>query len=364
MQSKNEPQAKALTPSSSDSKLPPHFSQSLPYHYLWNTLNFATIALTTSAGVVLVQSPIRTLLVNFSKSNALIPSYRGGMLGLVRALYAGTQASLSGSTIRTAYITKTKSNKPKEDGAEDLAYEEEGIKEKLFLASKPSKLTYIMEAALGIVVVTQIPTQLSDYRKAGLIPSPFKWYTYPNIYQLMSANFVPKYGASLINLSSLCVVEQKYADHLSSIDPSKVRFVSGALSGMTAAIWNYPLAAFVDYTQSRTRLEAGKLINKGVLESAKEMNKMFWADPKVSTGRFLKHAVKQLPLRMLSTGSVFSIVAGISNFLGTEPLRKIAPPEYIPPSVPIAYSFFKQSAPVARETLDEEVERIITRYMQ
>ena len=83
---------------------PPPFVSSQGYRYLWNTLNFATIALSTSLAVVAVQSPIRTLLVNYSKTNVLIPLYKGGMFSLVRALYAGTQASLSGSTIRTAYI--------------------------------------------------------------------------------------------------------------------------------------------------------------------------------------------------------------------------------------------------------------------
>lgn len=73
MQSKNEQPSKLA---------PPPFVQTTGYRYLWNTLNFTTIALTTSAAVVAVQSPIRTLLVNFAKTNVLIPSYRGGMLGL------------------------------------------------------------------------------------------------------------------------------------------------------------------------------------------------------------------------------------------------------------------------------------------
>ena len=122
-----------------------------------------------------------------------------------------------------------------------------------------------MEAALGIVAVTQIPAQLSDYAKSGLIPPQFKWHSPYNIYQLMSASFLPKYGASVINLSSLGLIEQKYSEQLTWIEPNKVGFVSGALSGLTAASLTYPLAAFVDHNQSQTRVEGEKIVNKGVL---------------------------------------------------------------------------------------------------
>ena len=87
---------------------------------------------------------------------------------------------------------------------------------------------------------------------------------------------------------------------------------------------------------------------------------MFWSSPKSSATFFIKNAATQLPLRVLSTASVFSIVAGVSNILGPEPLAKVVAPQYIPPVPYPSPIFFK---PVKHEVgiSEEEIERLISR---
>ena len=303
--------------------------------FLWNTLNFTTVAAATSAGIVAIQSPIRTILLNLSAHGSLpMTPYRGGILGLVRVYYAGTHASLSGSTIRTAYVCGTKKNQK-----DEILAKEEAVAE-----SRPS-MNFVMAAAFGDVAVTQIPSSLSDYRKLGIISGNFKWLTTHNVFQLMKGGLAGKYSSSMINFTSLCVVEKEYAQRISFEDPKVTHFISGAFSGMTAAALSYPFAAFIDFNAVKTRIEEGQLVNHSELKSVHSLMVSFVADPKKSTAAFLIQAAKQMPFRMSLTGSVFSIVAGVGEALGTEPLRRVIPEKY----VPYPHRFFSPLA-VCQET--------------
>lgn len=155
----------------------------------------------------------------------------------------------------------------------------------------------------------------------------------------------------------MCVIEQKYSEYLTVIPPSIARFVSGALSGVTSAILNYPLSAFIDYTQVRTQLKEGKLVNKSAFSSIVDLNKAFRADPQLALNIFFYNAVKQIPLRMLSSGAAFSIVAGVGNLLGAEPLQACVPAQYVPANNRSNVTFFSKSKNISpsQHKLDEQV---------
>lgn len=311
------------------------------YHAMWNILNFTTVAMVTTASVILVQSPIKTIILGLSKDNSF-PSFNGGLLSWGRVLYSGTQASLSGSALRTAYVTGAKSNKPNEK--ESLAVEKLMSEEREQTSNPQPLLAYVPIAALGETMISQIPNAFADHKKAGILPSDFKWYTPHNLLQLMKGNLGVKYSSALMNFYSLCILEQYYANRLAFIEPSWCHFIAGGLSGITAAIGNYPLAAFIDYTQVRARVEQGRLINKGVINSLVELFAFFRADPKATTKILVKNATRQLPLRMFSTAAIFSIISGTSELLGSEPLKKVIP-QYAP-SPRAMPTFFKPSTPL------------------
>ncbi|MDI1351330.1 MAG: hypothetical protein PSV35_00950 [bacterium] len=306
--------------------------------FAWNTLNLTAVATVTSTAIVAIQSPIKSVLLNLTKYGTFLPAYTGGALGLGRMLYTGSTASLSGSAARTVYVTNARSNKVNESFVKEEAFlKEEGIireegiiKEETGLKANNPKVTYVMAAALGDILVTQIPGSLSDLKKLGIIHDNFIWHTPHNIKQLLGGGFAAKYGCSMVNFSALCVLEEEYAKRLTYTDKSLTHFASGALSGMTASIFSYPFSAFVDYNQAQAEVKDGKLYYKRSTSTAKDLSQTFFADPKKSSTLFFSQAAKQMPLRSGLTASIFSIVAGVGDLLGQQPLAKVIPKEFQP----------------------------------
>lgn len=312
------------------------FVNSPSYNSFWHAANFATIALATSAGVVAVQSPIKTMLVSLAQNNTVVPAFKGGILGCVRMLYSGSRAAFGSSSMRSAYTTGAKL-KPGETIREEGCIEESH--------AEKNAISHVVNAAIGEVLVCQIPASLADCRKANILPQNFKWNTPYNVAQLLKGNFPIKCLSSGVSFYSLCVIEPKYAGLLAENAPylpsDASRFVSGAFSGMTAAIATYPLAAFIDYTQVRAQVKDGRLVNKSPLSSFNDLAKLFVADPKGSAAACCSNALKQIPLRMLSTGAIFGVVAYVGNLLGEEPLRAVVPEKFIPSPGQNLNSFFK-----------------------
>ncbi|TAL59982.1 MAG: hypothetical protein EPN84_10260 [Legionella sp.] len=288
---------------------------------VWNAANFTTVAAATSASIVAVQNPVKTVLLSLTKNGALMPSYNGGVLGVARVLYAGTTASLSGSAARTVYVTTAKNNRPIDEVADA-----QNSGSKIKKSVPEAQVGYVVCATLGDIAVTQIPESLSSLKKVpGLLPAQFKWRTLNNASQLMTGGFAPRFAAGMVNFSCLCVVEQEVSNRLPIKNNKTKHFAAGAISGMTAAFCAYPFTVFKDYTLVQARVENGKLINKGTISVAKEMTQTLRANPKQVTCSFFKNAAKQMPLRMGLTGLIFSIVSGVGETLGNEPLKNVVP---------------------------------------
>jgi len=298
MKSKNEnPTAKGNETQNNKNPLIPMSSRNEAHQVVWNALNFTTVALATSASIVAVQSPMKTLLLNVTKNGALMPGYTGGTMGLVRALYAGTSASLSGSAVRTVYVTGAKNNKPVEEITDGQVKEH-----KVGKVSTEAKLGYVVTATLGDIAVTQIPESISQLKKIpGLLPADFKWRTPHNARQLMAGGFAPRFMAGMVNFSCLCLVEDEVSRRIPIQNAKTKHFVAGAVSGMTAALFSYPFAVFKDYTLVQTQVNNGLLKNKSSIAVMKEMIQTVRSAPVQSTISFFKNAAKQMPMRMALT---------------------------------------------------------------
>ncbi|WP_298622396.1 hypothetical protein [uncultured Legionella sp.] len=316
--------AEGFANSSINHKLMPTFQQA--HEYSWQVLNFSIVALATSAAIVVVQSPVKTVLVNLAKNGALIPPYNGGVLGFMRALYAGTAASLSGSAVRTAYVTGAKNSKPIEEGMS----KEEGKSQKLSSA----KLGYVLSMAFGDILVTQIPESLSQLRKVpGLLPDNFKWKNPHNTSRLMFGGFTPRYCAGIVNFTSLCVLEERFVKMMPFQDMQAAHFTAGALSGVSAAFFSYPFTSFKDHLMVKAKVTDGFLYNANAFTEIKNLSYSFAQAPMDSLRAIGSNAIKQLPLRMGLTGGIFSLVSGIGSALGSEPLKNIVPVKYQPLSI-------------------------------
>lgn len=294
--------------------------------YAWEMSNFSIVAFATSASIVAVQSPVKTMLVNLSKSGSFMPPYQGGVLGFMRALYAGTSASLSGSVVRTAYVTGAKNSKPIEEG---LIREEKRANE-----LSAVKMGYVLSMAFGDILVTQIPESLSQLRKVpGLLPTNFQWKNYHNASRLMFGGFTPRYCSGIVNFASLCLLEEEFVKMMPTHNKQAAHFYAGALSGMTAAFFSYPFTSFKDYLAVRATVTDGLLYNASAFTALKDLTYSFMASPAGSAKSFGANAVKQLPLRMGLTGVIFSLVAGVGAVLGSEPLKAVVSDRFQPSSV-------------------------------
>lgn len=307
----------------------------------WNIANLTVVAGVTSATLIGIQSPIRTLIINFTKYNTFLPSYTGGTLSLFRVLYAGTNASLSGSAVRTAYFTTAKDNKQIEEN-------EERIKQEYRV-----KYSYVASAAMGDILVTQIPESLSILRKIpGLLPPQFKWYTPGNASRLMFCGFISRYFAGLVSFYSMLRFEEQIAKQLAIKNETSKHFLAGTISGATAAFIAYPFTSYKDYHIALTKVTPdGQIITQNSSILLKNLCSELINKPKVTMQTALINAKKQLPIRMGLSGLVFSIISGIGEALGTEPLAKIIPDEYR--SSIVSHRFFTENKTPPEQATEE-----------
>lgn len=323
----------------------------------WNGSNFAVVALLTSLSIVSVQSPIKTMLVNLTKNGCAIPVYQGGIFGFARAMYAGTSASISGSVIRTGYVTGAKGgSRPVEEGIMKDEAREDGKK---YAAS----YGYVMAMALGDVLVTQIPESLSTLKKIpNFLPKGFTWKTAVNAKELMLGGFGPRYASGMVNFGALCVLEERIAQGLPIQNHNAAHFTAGMLSGMAAAVVSYPFTAFKDYTLVKSTITPeGNLKSASSLKLTQELFYAFMSSPQASAKAFGEMFLKQAPLRMGLTGVIFALVAGVGEVVGPEPLTRVVSEDYRPTSVGKSrHGMFAQPQTPRIEEIDETDEHTQT----
>jgi hypothetical protein len=290
----------------------------------WNITNLGLITTVSTAMVLSIQMPFKTLLLNLMKYNVVIPPvspYTGGLLSIFKAYYAGTQASLTSATARNLYVNSNRNGKPSENTTS------EEMNEKSVLAKPNVKPITIAAGALADVVLTQVPESLSQLRKIpGLIPAHFKWYTPYNFAALFANGIMARYSASVISYSAMLQFENKIANRLPIKNQTTNHGVAGALSGMGAAIFSYPFSVFKDYLLMQTTItNERRLVNKGSLNTLKELGQRFTGNPKQAIEQFAKLAKTQLPLKTLLSGAIFATITATEQALGPEPLAKIIP---------------------------------------
>ncbi|MCW8469459.1 hypothetical protein OQJ19_02165 [Fluoribacter gormanii] len=322
------------------------------YQKAWDGLNFSTVALFTSLSIVVLQSPIKTMLVNLTKNGTMIPPYKGGVMGFFNAMYAGTSASISGSVIRTGYVTGAKGgSKPVEEGIlRDEAAKEEVKKHSL------ASFHYVMAMALGDILVTQIPESLSTLRKANILPENFVWKTPHNAMSLITGGFIPRYAAGMINFGALCILEDVIAKNL-PFKGDKAHFIGGGVAGALAGGIAYAPTVLKDYLLVQSTVTPdGRLHNANTFKITKELFYCFLGDPKASMKSFGQMALKQVPMRMGLTGVIFALVAGVGETMGAEPLKKVVPEKYQPSPGKSRHSMFatKETTPRIEEVVEEQ----------
>ena len=317
---------KEVTPPPTQSYVP--LAETLAYRG-WQAVNWLTVISATSLAVALVQSPLNSLMMNFIKHGKAIPpsvQIYSGKLAIVHGLYAGLGANFAGSSARTAYVASVKKNNFLEND-EQASLENGADKAEVMAASHtPSKdffrdVGYVALISLGDVLVTQLPETKAQLIKAQVIDSGFNTRTFHNVYKMGALGFYARFSGGMINFSALCIVEEFYANLLPGDNYRANHFISGAASGMTAALFSYPCSYYRDYLISKTSVTDGKLQAPSTLNLA---SSALTHIKTVGLGATLQQVASefavQAPLRLGRTSATFALVSGIGHLLGEEPL--------------------------------------------
>lgn len=318
-----------------DNKPSSFFSPDM-HQRLWRAANVGANATIMSVGIIAVQMPFKTVLINIAKNGTFQPAFPIGSWRFFQAMYIGAATSFSGSVLRTIYATEAKNSKP---STESLT---EAGKMTLFLRSG---FMYVTLVTLGDTLITQIPESLSQLKKIeGLIPKDFKWYNLRNSQQLMSNGLSLRFTAGFINYWALCLCEDEFAKRL-PIDNLLIKhFIAGLLNGMAAAFISYPFSSIKDRILVQTTIHEGQLMNKNFFHAINEMVRFFINDPRQSSITMGQMALKALPLRMGLSAAVFSIVSLTEAIFKGNPLSRVVPEKYQPFYTSNRYSLFNKAS--------------------
>jgi hypothetical protein len=296
---------------------------------VWGITNLIMTPLVACGAITLAQSPVKTISLNLIKNKSAFPSmsnkYKGFsfIFHVINSLYRGTQSSLAGGLARTAYNTSAR--KRNENIEEQQAYKNKLVNLYLYLA--------IVSAAFGEVLITGPFQNAANLKKVqGIIPAGFKWFDKHNLLKLTISGIAPRLLTSTVNFASIFIIEEKVAKLLcGTVKNDNLNHVlSGALSGACAATFSYLPAIFEDHRLLKTKVNNGRLINKNSFVLMQELFKEIQNDPKGSFKNFAKDVPTQLGLRVILTAMIFSILSGVTNSLGDEPLKKMIPEKYHP----------------------------------
>lgn len=292
------------------------------HQYAWSTANLTAVSLGIGTGIVVINSPLRAFILNSTKTGNLMPVHTGGFLGLGRVLYKGFTANLLGSNVRSFYISETKSNKPVDDEVKG---------EKL---SPQAQLGYVAAAALGEIAVTQIPETKGQLISVGILPKEFKVRSTHNAVKLLTNGITPRFVGGTMNFACICLMEEQISNKLSIRDPKLKHFVAGATTGLFSAAITFPVALFKDHTLVKTAVTLdGQLKNKSSISAMKDIVQTVRNNPRHALGFFAHQAKTQLPVRAASTALIMAIVSTVTEAMGPEPLKNVAPKRWQPPRV-------------------------------
>jgi hypothetical protein len=292
--------------------------------YVWDVLNFGTKATVISGSIVAVQSPFKTILVNMTSGKSFIPTTPGiGMLSVLKSLYAGTGAAMTGSVMRTAYVTNVKGG---------TAKSEEHTREKQMQGT--SQFPFLFWSAIGESLITGRSDSTSQLLKLKTLKSGkngnmdmirfrFNTLSLENNYKLIASGFGAKTAKSLVNFYALCILEMQIAARMKYGSEGTKHMLSGVFTGAAATLITFPLDFYKETMVSKMSVKNGKLVSPYSYEVLGHAAKQFFADPYGMARYFFGQAAKQVPVRAALTGGIFGIISTLSDKLGDKPAEDL-----------------------------------------
>ena len=310
-----------------------NYSSSSWYNAGLKVANFAVLVTASTGIITLVQSPLATLGLNKIKEGRFLPSLSMGVLPVVRFLYRGIGSHLAASSLRTGYVSGVKKFGPG-TGLNEGPTVEETVREKTMESKTDGKKSteyaiglrgFVMAVSLGEVAVTQSSNTFSDLTKLGIINKGFKWHHPYNFLTLSTTRIGARFGSTLISFASLCMLEEQVHQAIPLHDGPTKHLLSGAVSGMAAAIVSLPFVSYRYIALSKVKVNGqGQLMTPTILSLANDtMTYVKTTGARDVVRDVAKHIAEQLPLRIMRTASTFAVICAIDAALGKEPLARL-----------------------------------------
>ncbi|HHF7344489.1 TPA: hypothetical protein ACPSKB_000894 [Legionella feeleii] len=161
---------------------------------------------------------------------------------------------------------------------------------------------------------------------SGGIVKPVKLTGY-NIRQLFLMGYPVKSLSNFMSFTALLTLSDSITNQLPIENSAVANFVGGGLAGAVSSLLTHPLNASYDRIILGTRMDSeAKLIRVSSLSFFKE--KMSYAKT-ISLGEIAQNfwliTRNELPVRMLSTITIFSIIQGFNYLMGDRPVSHFLP---------------------------------------
>lgn len=325
------------------SNAPPSSDYEQKPGYTWKTgalaiADFGLIVASTSVLITVVQSPLKSIAMNLTKYGRFSDHDKPWSYPAIAALYRGSVAALTGGVARSTYVVGSKSVATKEAQLEleivssknvatkEAQLELDAHENNALVGKKNGLLSRLPNVALvttGDTLVTQISETKAQLTKAGISQNLYKWNSMPNFVTLAKLGVVSRFSGSMINFTALCITTDFYAKYIPGDNKNIKQSVGGMLSGLTAAVISFPFSYYSDYLITKVAQSEGKLIapkaSQVIYDAFQNVKKM----DKIELVQNAKIVAANAGVRALTTGVTFAIVAGVSSFLGSDPVTRL-----------------------------------------
>lgn len=275
----------------------------------------------TSLTTSLITAPITLLLSNKQLSTTIKPT----PLAFAKSSWQIFQSQAIANQKRGA-VSVTSKHINKENGPDGVTTEQTEEAKPVQRGKEPyysflTSLTFSQaDTALGSVFNNRAKIL------SGGIVKPVKLTSY-NIRQLFLMGYPVKSLSNFMSFTALLTLSDSITNQLPIENSAVANFVGGGLAGAVSSLLTHPLNASYDRIILGTRMDSeAKLIRVSSFSFFKE--KMNYAKT-IGLGEIAQNfwliTRNELPVRMLSTITIFSIIQGFNYLMGDRPVSHFLP---------------------------------------
>lgn len=291
---------------------------------IYGFLNVGASAFIITTMISIFKLPIDNVLLHLTQNNnTRLNLQTMSSIGLMAGMSTYVRANMPRSCYSVVSKNQTQANKNKEfetGCVESLETVQESVNDftqlKKQIKNLPPYMTIPLFAA-GETFLTHTPEQLTTLKQLNVEYNSRKLYNY---YAMTKAGLGLRFTSSLLNILGMTFIQESYAKMLFQQSPDSIsaNLISGALSGVTAAVFAHPLRQVSLNVAMSGKSDAQKTFL--TYEKTSTICKKLYTELKQSSPKEnFKDALPKLSLRSVQSALVFSVISVMSKVLGPRP---------------------------------------------